>query len=75
LVIPVKARIVLVRTIRSAAVPAAGSGGVPPREGTRGETPREPAGADADATETVVVPPEVVREKFKRVKPLKDISN
>jgi hypothetical protein len=34
----------------SAAVPAASSGGVPPPEATRGETPREPAGVDACAT-------------------------
>ena len=34
----------------SAAVPAAGSGGVSPPEATRGETPREPAGEDACAT-------------------------
>jgi hypothetical protein len=58
----------------SAAVPAAGSGGVPLREGTRGGTPREPAGADAGATQTIIIPPSGVREKFKRVKPLKDIS-
>jgi len=29
---------------------------------------------DACPTETVIVPPEEVREKFKRIKPLKDIS-
>jgi adenine-specific DNA-methyltransferase len=34
----------------SAAVPAAGSGGVSPREGTRSGTLREPAGGDACAT-------------------------
>jgi type II restriction enzyme len=56
------------------AVPAAGSSGVPPRERTRGETPRKPAGADACATNTVITSPEEVREKFRRVKPLKDIS-
>jgi hypothetical protein len=35
---------------RNAAVPAASSGGVSPREGTRGGTPRELAGEDARAT-------------------------
>ena len=35
----------------SAAVPAAGSGGVPPREYARSETLHEPAGADARATD------------------------
>src|ERR1017187_2653118 len=35
---------------RSAAVPAAGSSGVPPREETPGGTPGEPAGEDACAT-------------------------
>ena len=35
---------------RSAVVPAASPGGVSPRERTRGETSREPAGEDADAT-------------------------
>jgi type II restriction enzyme len=59
---------------RNAAVPAAGSSGVPPRERTRSETPRKPAGADACATNTVITSPEEVREKFRRVKPLKDIS-
>ena len=75
--IPVEARIWLVRTpahgARSAAVPAAGSGGVPPRENTRRETLHEPAGADARATDPIIVPPEEVREKFKRVKPLEEI--
>ena len=74
---PAEARIFLVRTTvcepRNAAVPAAGSGGVPPRERTRSETPRKPAGADACATNTVITSPEEVREKFRRVKPLKDI--
>jgi hypothetical protein len=76
--VPAEARIFLVRTTvcepRNAAVPAAGSGGVPPRERTRSETPRKPAGADACATNTVITSPEEVREKFRRVKPLKDIS-
>jgi type II restriction enzyme len=76
--VPAEARIFLVRTTvcepRNAAVPAAGSGGVPPRERTRSETPRKPAGADARATNPIIVPPEEVREKFRRVKPLKDIS-
>ena len=76
--VPVEARIFLVQTtgcvLRNAAVPAAGSSCVPPRERTRSETPREPAGVDACATDTVIVSPEEVREKFKRVKPLKDIS-
>ena len=76
--IPAEARIWLVRTpahgARSAAVPAAGSGGVPPRENTRSETLHEPAGVDARATDPIIVPPAEVREKFKRVKPLKDIS-
>ena len=35
---------------RGAAVPAAGSSGVPPRETTPGATPGEPAGRDAGAT-------------------------
>ena len=35
---------------RSAAVPAASSGGVSPLEEARGETPREPAGEDARVT-------------------------
>ena len=73
-----EARIWLVRTpVRgscSAAVPAAGSGGVPPRERTRSETPRKPAGADARATNPIITSSEEVREKFRRVKPLKDIS-
>ena len=76
--VPAEARIFLVRTTvcepRNAAVPAAGSGGVPPRERTRSETPRKPTGADARATNTVITSPEEVREKFRRVKPLKDIS-
>jgi type II restriction enzyme len=76
--VPAEARIFLVRTTvcepRNAAVPAAGSGGVPPRERTRSETPRKPAGADACATNTVITSPEEVRAQFKRVKPLKDIS-
>ncbi len=76
--IPAEARIWLVRTpahrARSAAVAAAGSGGVPPRENTRSETLLEPAGADARATDPVIIPPEEVRERFKRVKPLKEIS-
>ena len=76
--VPADARIWLVRTpVRgscSAAVPAAGSGGVPPRERTRSETPRKPADADACATNTVITSPEEVRAQFKRVKPLKDIS-
>jgi type II restriction enzyme len=76
--VPAEARIFLVRTTvcepRNAAVPAAGSSGVPPRERTRSETPRKPAGADACATNTVITLPEEVREKFRRVKPLKDIS-
>ena len=76
--VPAEARIFLVRTTvcepRNAAVPAAGSGGVPPRERTRSETPRKPAGADACATNTVITSPEEVRAKYKRVKPLKDIS-
>ncbi|MBI5772534.1 MAG: site-specific DNA-methyltransferase [Verrucomicrobia bacterium] len=37
---------------RSAAVPAASSGGVSPPEGTRGGTPRKLAGGDARATRT-----------------------
>jgi len=73
-----EARIFLVRTTvcepRNAAVPAAGSGGVPLREGTRSGTLPKPAGADACATNTVITSPEEVREKFRRVKPLKDIS-
>ena len=76
--IPEEARIWLVRTsvhsARSAAVPAAGSGGVPPRENTRSETLHEPAGADARATDPIIVPPEEVRARFTRVKPLKEIS-
>ncbi len=42
------------------------------RDATRGETPPQTAGVDACAT--VIIPPEEVREKFKRVKPLKEIS-
>lgn len=38
------------RKERGAGVPPASSGGVSPREGTRGGTPREPAGGDACAT-------------------------
>jgi hypothetical protein len=49
-------------------------GGVPPRETTRSETLPEPAGADADATQTIIIPPAEVREKFQRVKPLKELS-
>ncbi len=41
---------VAVREPRKAAVPTARSGGVPPVEGTRGETPRKLAGEDAHAT-------------------------
>jgi len=77
--VPAEARIFLVRTTvcepRNAAVPAAGSSGVPPRERTRSGTPREPAGADACATNPIIVPPEEVRAQFKRVKPLKDNRN
>jgi hypothetical protein len=40
---------------RSAAVPAASSGGVPPRETTPGETPGKPAGEDACATTSFAV--------------------
>jgi type II restriction enzyme len=76
--VPAEARIFVVRTTvcepRNAAVRAAGSSGVPPRERTRSETPRKPAGADACATNTVITSPEEVRAQFKRVKPLKDIS-
>ena len=76
--VPAEARIFLVRTTvcepRNAAVPAAGSGGVPLREGTRSGTLPKPAGADACATNTVITSPEEVRAKYKRVKPLKDIS-
>ncbi|HEV2435361.1 MAG TPA: DpnI domain-containing protein [Verrucomicrobiae bacterium] len=73
--IPAEARIDVVRTMarqRSAAVSAAGFSTVPVRDATRGETPRRPAGVDACAT--VIVPPEEVRDKFKRVIPLKEIS-
>jgi len=76
--VPAEARIFLVRTTvcepRNAAVPAAGSSGVPPRERTRSETPRKPADADACATNTVITSPEEVRAKYKRVKPLENIS-
>jgi type II restriction enzyme len=76
--IPADARIQVVCAptyeARSAAVPAAGSGGVPPRESTRSETLHEPAGADARATDSIIIPPETVRAQFHRVKPLKDIS-
>jgi len=74
--VPAEARIFVVRTTvcepRNAAVPAAGSSGVPPRERTRSGTLPEPAGADARATNPIIVPPEEVRAQFKRVKPLKD---
>jgi type II restriction enzyme len=76
--VPAEARIFVVRTTvcepRNAAVRAAGSSGVPPRERTRSETPRKPADADACATNTVITSPEEVRAKYKRVKPLENIS-
>ena len=41
---------------------------------TRSETLHEPAGADARATDPIIIPAAEVRERFKRVKPLKEIS-
>ena len=75
--VPAEARIFLVWTTmcepRNAAVPAAGSA-ASRRAKEHGARRPVNAGADACATNTVITSPEEVREKFRRVKPLKDIS-
>ncbi len=77
--IPVEARIFIVRTERSMAVRvaqtflSAGSGDFPvARLKHRTGMSDEPAGSKA--CPTIIIPPEKVREKFRRVKPLKEIS-
>ena len=64
--IPIEARIAVVRTM---ACPRRRSG-VAPDSDLRNEK----YGDRRDACPTIIVPPEEVREKFQRVKPLKDIS-
>jgi len=73
--VPVEARIAIVTSIIPPSPPS------PTGEKARGEVaqikPPDPLPAlrgEGNVFRTVIVPPEEVREKFKKVKPLKDIS-
>ena len=86
--IPADARIAIVTTIasprrRSGVAPdsdlsisalSAGFPGPRKQHRTKSEEFQDGDRRDACPTETIIVPPEEVREKFKRIKPLKDIS-